>query len=74
MRFAEGSFSGGDVQAGPSSTTTLWVRDAAQRQVDFPAIAALSDLFFPRVYLRRGMVPSGTISLTTYFHTDSQTS
>src|ERR1700749_4042351 len=27
MRFAEGSFSGGNVQTGPSSTSTLWVRD-----------------------------------------------
>jgi acyl-CoA thioesterase len=72
MRFAEGGFSGGAVQAGPSSTTTIWVRDAAQRQVDFPALAALSDVFFPRIYLRRGVVPSGTISLTTYFHADSQ--
>ncbi|WP_428340080.1 thioesterase family protein [Mycobacterium sp.] len=72
MRFAEGSFSGGVVKTGPSSTTTLWVRDAARRQVDFPAVAAMSDIFFPRVFLRRGAIPSGTISMTTYFHADSQ--
>ena len=72
MRFAEGSFSGGAVQTGSSSTTTLWVRDAAQRQVDFPALTAMSDIFFPRVYLRRGIIPAGTISMTTYFHADSQ--
>jgi acyl-CoA thioesterase len=72
MRFAEGSFSGGAVQTGLSSTTTLWVRDAAQRQVDFPALTAMSDIFFPRVYLRRGVIPAGTISMTTYFHADSQ--
>jgi len=70
MRFAEGSFSGGEIQTGASSTTTLWVRDAARRPVDFPAIAALSDIFFPRVFLRRGLLPSGTISMTTYFHID----
>ena len=70
MRFTEGSFSGGEIATGASSTTTLWVRDAAQRPVDFPAVAAISDVFFPRVFLRRGMVPSGTISLTTYFHVD----
>lgn len=70
MRFAEGSFSGGNVEIGPSSTTTLWVRDAAERPVDFAALAAVSDVFFPRVFLRRGIVPSGTISLTTYFHVD----
>jgi acyl-CoA thioesterase len=68
MRFTEGSFAGGEIQTGTSSTTTLWVRDAAQRPVDFPALAAVSDVFFPRVFLRRGVVPSGTISLTTYFH------
>jgi acyl-CoA thioesterase len=72
MRFAEGTFSGGAVQPGSSSTTTLWVRDAARRQIDFPALAAMSDIFFPRVFLRRGVIPSGTISLTTYFHVDSR--
>src|ERR1700733_13687608 len=51
MRFAEGSFSGGAVQTGSSSTTTLWVRDAAPRAVDFSALTAMSDIFFPRVYL-----------------------
>jgi acyl-CoA thioesterase len=71
MRFTEGSFSGGNVETGPSSTTTLWVRDRAQRPIDFPALTALSDIFFPRIFLRRGVVPSGTISMTTYFHTDS---
>jgi acyl-CoA thioesterase len=72
MRFAQGSFSGGAVQPGPSSMTTLWVRDAAERQVDFPALTAMSDIFFPRIFLRRGVIPAGTISMTTYFHADSQ--
>ena len=72
MRFAEGSFSGGVVQTGSSSMTTLWVRDAAARQVDFPALTAMSDIFFPRVYLRRGVLPAGTITMTTYFHADGQ--
>ncbi len=43
----------------------------AQRGLDFPALTALSDIFFPRIFLRRGIVPSGTISMTTYFHADS---
>jgi acyl-CoA thioesterase len=72
MRFAEGSFSGGVPQKGSSSTTTLWVRDAAARQIDFPALTAMSDIFFPRVYLRRGVLPAGTITMTTYFHADGQ--
>jgi acyl-CoA thioesterase len=72
MRFAEGSFSGGVPQTGSSSTTTLWVRDAAARQIDFPALTAMSDIFVPRVYLRRGVLPAGTITLTTYFHADGR--
>lgn len=71
MRFVEGPMPGKDGQPSASSTTTLWVRDAAQRPVDYPVLAALSDAFYPRVFLRRGgFVPSGTISLTTYFHAD----
>jgi acyl-CoA thioesterase len=71
MRFVEGPMPGKGGQPSPSSTTTLWVRDAAQRPVDYPALAALCDIFYPRVFLRRGgFVPSGTISLTTYFHAD----
>lgn len=71
LRFADGSFSGENLEAGPSSASTLWVRDGARRGLDFPALTALSDIFFPRIFLRRGIVPSGTISMTTYFHADS---
>jgi acyl-CoA thioesterase len=60
---------GGDPS--PSSTSTLWVRDGAGRRIDYPALAALCDIFYPRVFLRRGgFIPSGTISLTAYFHAD----
>lgn len=73
MRLVEGAMPGQDGQPSPSSTTTLWVRDAAQRRVDYPALAAVCDIFYPRVFLRRGgFVPSGTISLTTYFHADQR--
>lgn len=55
-----------------SSETLLWVRDRPARALDFAALAALSDAFFPRLYVRRPrMVPVGTVSLTTYFHADS---
>jgi acyl-CoA thioesterase len=71
MRFAEGPFPGERAQPSPFSMTTLWVRDSAERRVDYPALAALCDIFYPRVFLRRGgFIPSGTISLTTYFHAD----
>jgi acyl-CoA thioesterase len=73
MRYVEGHFPGEGAQPSASSTTTLWVRDRAGRPVDYPALAAVSDIFFPRVFLRRGgFVPAGTISLTTYFHADQQ--
>lgn len=44
LRFAEGEV---PVQDPPSSssTTTLWVRDATGRPVDYPALAALCDIF-----------------------------
>lgn len=77
MRFAEGPVPAeGAVpadQPSPSSTTTLWVRDAAGRAIDFPALAAQCDVFYPRVFLRRGrVVPASTISLTSYFHADQR--
>lgn len=54
---------------GDSSLTQLWMRDAPARPLDFCSLAALSDVFFPRVWLRRAKpVPAGTVSITTYFH------
>jgi acyl-CoA thioesterase len=71
MRFVEGPIPGEDGQPSTASTTTLWVRDKAQRPVDYPALAALCDIFYPRVFLRRGgVIPAGTISLTTYILAD----
>ncbi|AEF34582.1 conserved hypothetical protein [Mycolicibacter sinensis] len=71
MRFTEGPIPDEGVPSG-SSTTTLWARDVDQRPLDFAALAAVSDIFYPRVFLRRGgFIPAGTISLTTYFHADA---
>ncbi|WP_406815428.1 acyl-CoA thioesterase [Mycobacterium sp. M23085] len=71
MRYVEGAMPGKGGVPGPSSTSTLWVRDSAGRRVDYPALAAMCDIFYPRVFLRRGgFIPSGTISLTTHFHAD----
>lgn len=70
MRFTEGPIPDEGMPS-DSSTTTLWVRDVDARPVDFAALAAVSDVFYPRVFLRRGgFLPAGTISLTTYFHAD----
>lgn len=55
--------------SGDHSVTQLWMRDAPQRPLDFCSLAALADVFFPRVWLRRARrVPAGTVSITVYFH------
>lgn len=57
---------------GQHSESLMWVREAPDRPLDFAALAALSDVFLPRIYLRRAqVVPIGTVSLTTYFHADA---
>lgn len=72
MRFVEGAIPGDGAPSAPSSATTLWVRDRQGRDLDFAALTAMSDIFYPRVFLRRGAPsPAGTISLTTYFHVDT---
>lgn len=59
--------------SGTGSLTQLWVRDDPPRALDFPALAAMSDVFYPRVWLRRATrVPAGTVSITTYFHADGR--
>ncbi|MGP1681592.1 MAG: acyl-CoA thioesterase, partial [Giesbergeria sp.] len=51
------------------SLSQLWMRDAPPRPLDFCSLAALADVFFPRVWLRRArQVPAGTVSITIYFH------
>jgi acyl-CoA thioesterase len=54
------------------SRSRLWMRDAAPRALDLCGLAALADVFFPRVWLRRAVrVPAGTVSMTLYFHAGS---
>lgn len=58
--------------SGDHSVTQLWMRDTPPRPLDFCALAALADVFFPRVWLRRARhVPAGTVSITVYFHASS---
>ena len=58
--------------SGTDSLSQLWVRDNPPRPLDFSSLAALSDVFFPRVWLRRAThVPVGTVSMTVHFHADS---
>jgi acyl-CoA thioesterase len=59
--------------SGDSSLSRLWMRDNPPRPLDFCSLASMSDIFFPRVWLRRArQVPAGTVSITVYFHAGSQ--
>lgn len=51
----------------------LWIRDRPTRALDFAALTALCDVFFPRVWLHRArLVPAGTVSFSVYFHADRE--
>jgi acyl-CoA thioesterase len=57
---------------GTSSLSQLWVRDQPPRPLDFAALSAIADIFFPRLFIRRSThVPVGTVSMTVYFHASS---
>ena len=57
----------------PGDTESLlWVRDHPERPLDFPSLSALGDVFAPRIFLlRESFTPSGTVSMTHYFHATS---
>ena len=74
MRFLLGmiprDWDGGGAQ---ESLSRLWVRDDPPRPLDFPSLAALCDVFFPRIWLRRArQTPLGTVSMTVYFHASAE--
>ena len=69
MRPVSGAIPGTWDGGGTHSESRLWMRDVPARPLDFTSLASMSDMFFPRVWLRRATrVPAGTVSLTTYFH------
>ena len=58
--------------SGDTSLSQIWVRDHPQRPLDFASLACISDVFFPRLFIRRAtLVPIGTVSMTVYFHAGS---
>lgn len=73
MRFIEGGLPDAlDGVEQPHAHSRLWLRDEPPRPLDFAALTALCDAFFPRIYLRRRrLVPIGTVSMTVYFHADA---
>lgn len=57
----------------PHSLTRMWVRHSEPRKLDALGLTAMSDVFFPRIFLRRATaVPAGTVSMTVYFHADAE--
>ena len=69
FRFVEGGRDALGRGPNRNTTTTLWVREADPRPWDYQSITAVSDIFYPRSFLRAGTpIPAGTITLTTYFH------
>lgn len=56
----------------PSSRGRMWVRDDPPRPLDACALAAICDVFFPRIWRRRARkTPAGTVSMTVCFHADA---
>jgi acyl-CoA thioesterase len=65
----------GTVQEAPADQlglTQIWTRLTPPRAMDYAALTACADIFYPRVWLRRASrVPAGTVSMTVYFHADA---
>src|SRR6202022_2540915 len=74
FRFVEGGpdFSGAPQAAPANAFSKLWIGDRIPRKIDMLSLMSMSDAFFGRVFHARGeLVPFGTVSLTTYFHADT---
>jgi acyl-CoA thioesterase len=70
VRFVAGGFPAAmDGRLEDDSLTQMWIRNDPPRALDFPALAALCDTFYPRLWRRRALIgPIGTVSMTAYFH------
>ena len=70
FRFVHGIPLMGRAEGQPLDTESLlWVRDAVERPLDFTSLTAMGDVFAPRIFLlRKSFTPSGTVSMTHYFH------
>lgn len=73
MRVVQGAIPKAWDDSEHETLSQLWVRDDPPRALDFPALAALCDVFFPRIWLRRARrVPAGTVGMTVYFHAGAE--
>jgi acyl-CoA thioesterase len=74
MRFVEGEpkLDGAPYAMPASAYSRLWIGDRRPRKIDALSLMAMSDAFFGRIFhVRNELVPFGTVSITTYFHTDA---
>ena len=73
FRFVEGEPSFGSPASSPlDALSKQWIGDHVPRKIDMLSLMSMSDAFFGRVFLaRRELIPFGTVSITTYFHTAS---
>ncbi len=66
MRFVYGNMLTMDEPEVPSESL-LWMADKPVRKLDFQSITAISDAFFPRLFLRtRKLSPAGTVTYTEF--------
>jgi acyl-CoA thioesterase len=75
FRFVEGEpdLHGARSGAPQKAFSKQWIADRIPRKIDMLSLMSMSDAFFARVFLaRRELVPFGTVSITTYFHTSSE--
>jgi acyl-CoA thioesterase len=75
FRFVEGEPKiGSSMQAIPASAfSKLWIGDHVPRKIDMLSLMSMSDAFFGRIFhARNELVPLGTVSMTTYFHTSAE--
>ncbi|WP_304218682.1 thioesterase family protein [Phenylobacterium aquaticum] len=57
------------LQENASTETLTWVRDGQGRALDYPLLAALADVFAPRIFYREPVRrPVSTVSMSVYFH------
>ena len=73
LRFTDGLLTMNTAHASDSSLSRLWVRDTPERALDYVSLTSLSDVFFPRLFIRKQQpMPAGTVSMTLYYHADAE--
>ncbi|MEP6876047.1 MAG: thioesterase family protein [Burkholderiales bacterium] len=71
FRFAAGEPAGPIDERGSlrGARSQVWISDREPRPIDALSLVAMSDAFFGRIFLVRGLIcPFGTVSMTVYFH------